>query len=141
MPLMTNIFPQSEVRVVYWVGFGEEFGDAMTHKLLDTETKKIIYRSAAKAQKSSTPSNRLASHGWEGFSSTGSSEDQSTPGSPVGPSEVSSSRPEPLQSSSLLEMMMIHLGPSHCLHLPPKTSLGGHSIYLLKKMGRDKEPR
>ena len=37
-------FPsESEERAGYWVGFGEHCGDAMTHKLVDHETQKIIY--------------------------------------------------------------------------------------------------
>ena len=40
-------FPsESEERAASWVGFGEHCGDAMTHKLLDKITQKIIYRSA-----------------------------------------------------------------------------------------------
>ena len=36
-------FPsESEERAGYWVGFGEHCGDALTHKLLDHETQKII---------------------------------------------------------------------------------------------------
>ena len=38
----------SEERAARWVGFGEHVGDALTHKHLDDETKKILYRSAVK---------------------------------------------------------------------------------------------
>ena len=49
-------FPsESEERAGYWVGLGEHCGDAMTHRLLDHETQKIIYRSAVRPKKSSTP--------------------------------------------------------------------------------------
>ena len=42
-------FPsESEERAAFWVGFGEHCGDAMTHKLLDKITQKIIYRSAVR---------------------------------------------------------------------------------------------
>ena len=59
-------FPsESEERDVYWVGFGEHCGDAMTCKLLDHETQKFIYRSAVTPQKSSTPNHSLAPHGGE----------------------------------------------------------------------------
>ena len=35
-------FPsESEERAGYWVGFGEHYGDAMTHKILDHETQKL----------------------------------------------------------------------------------------------------
>ena len=39
-----NFPSEREARAGYWVGFGEHCGDAMTHKLLDHETQKIIYR-------------------------------------------------------------------------------------------------
>ena len=56
-------FPsESEERAACWVGFGDHCGDAMTHNLLDHETQKIIYRSAVRPQKSSTPNHRLAPH-------------------------------------------------------------------------------
>ena len=59
-------FPsESEERAGYWVGFGEHCGDTMTHKLLDHENQKIIYRIAVRRQKSSTPNHRLAQHGGE----------------------------------------------------------------------------
>ena len=59
-------FPsESEERAGYWVGFGEHCGDAMTHKILDHDTQKIIYRSAVRPKKSSTPNHRLAPHGGE----------------------------------------------------------------------------
>ena len=38
----------SDERAAHWVGFGEHVGDALTHKLLDDDTKKIIYRSAVR---------------------------------------------------------------------------------------------
>ena len=38
----------SEERAARWVGFGEHVGDALTHKLLDDDTKKILYRSAVR---------------------------------------------------------------------------------------------
>ena len=59
-------FPsESEERAGYWVGFGEHCGDAMTHKILDHDTQKIIYRSAVRPNKSSTLNHRLAPHGGE----------------------------------------------------------------------------
>ena len=59
-------FPsESEERAGYSVGFGEHCGDAMIHKLMDHKTQKIIYSSAVRPQKSSTPSHRLAPHGGE----------------------------------------------------------------------------
>ena len=59
-----NFPSESEERAGYWVGFGEHCGHAMTHcghamthKILDHDTQKIIYRSAARPKKSSTPNN------------------------------------------------------------------------------------
>ena len=83
-------FPsESEGRAGYWVGFGEHCGDAMTHKLLDHETQQIIYRSAVRPKKPSTPNHRLAPHGGEVSTSSDPSEDKITSGSPLGHSEVS----------------------------------------------------
>ena len=79
----------SEERAAYWVDFGEHCGNGITHKFLDTETLKLIYRSAVRYQQSSTPNHRLAPHGGEVSSSTGSSAAQNTPGSPVVPPESS----------------------------------------------------
>ena len=36
----------SEHEHAFWVGFGEHVGDAITHKLLDSSSNKILYRSA-----------------------------------------------------------------------------------------------
>ena len=37
-------FPSTnEEKHAYWVGFGEHVGDAITHKLLDSSSNKIIY--------------------------------------------------------------------------------------------------
>ena len=84
-------FPsESEERAGYWVGFGEHCGDAMTHKILDQDTQKIIYRSAVRPQKSSTPNHRLAPHGGEVSTSSDHSEDKNSSGSPTGSPEGSS---------------------------------------------------
>ena len=72
--LSTNLCPmshdqhfpsESEERAAYWVGFGEHCGGAMTHKFVDHETQKVIYRGPVRPQKSSTPNHRLAPHGGE----------------------------------------------------------------------------
>ena len=55
----------SEERAVRWVGFGEHVGDALTHKLLDDDTKKILYRSAVRPSDSAHPRKRLVSDGGE----------------------------------------------------------------------------
>ena len=81
-------FPsESEERASYWVGFGEHCGDAMTHKILDHDTQKIIYRSAVRPKKSSTPNHRLAPHGGEVSASSDPSEDKISSGSPLGDPE------------------------------------------------------
>ena len=44
-------FPsESEERAEFWAEFGEHCGDAMTHKLLDEITQKIIYIEAQYSQ-------------------------------------------------------------------------------------------
>ena len=46
MHLTTNpLFPLVK-KHGFWVGFSEHVGDAITHKLLDSSSNKIIYRSA-----------------------------------------------------------------------------------------------
>ena len=83
-------FPsESEERAGYWVGFGEHCGDAMTHKILDQDTQIIIYRSAVRPKKSSTPNHRLAPHGGEVSASSDPSEDKISSGSPLGAPEGS----------------------------------------------------
>ena len=84
-------FPsESEERAGCWVGFGEHCGDAMTHKILDHDTQKIIYRSAVRPKKSSTPNHRVAPHGGEVTASSDPSEDKISSGSPIGSPEASS---------------------------------------------------
>ena len=56
----------------------------MTHKILDHDTQKIIYRSAVRPKKSSTPNHRLAPHGGEVSASSDPSEDKISSGSPLG---------------------------------------------------------
>ena len=59
----------------------------MTHILLDHETQKIIYGSAVRPKKSSTPKYRLAPNGGEVSPSSDPSGDKISSGSPQGPSE------------------------------------------------------
>ena len=81
-------FPsENEERAGYWVGFGKHCGDAITHKLMNHETEKIIYRSAVRPKKSSTPNHRLAPHGGEVSASSDYSEDKISSRSPLGPSD------------------------------------------------------
>ena len=85
-----NFPSESEERAGYMVGFVEHCGDAMTHKILDHDTQKIIYRSAVRPKKSSTPNHRLAPHGGEVSASSDPSEDKISSGSPLGTPESSS---------------------------------------------------
>ena len=55
----------SEERAAHWVGFGEHVSDALTHKLLDDETKKILYRSAVRPSDSAHPNKILLPDGGE----------------------------------------------------------------------------
>ena len=117
-----NFPSESEERAGYWVGFGEHCdGDAMTHKIIDHDTQKIIYRSAVRPKKSSTPNHRLAPYGGEVSASSDPSEDKISSGSPLGYPEGSSPNRRPLQSSSGPEMKIIYLDPSLCLPLTPVT--------------------
>ena len=79
-----NFLSESEERAGYWVGFGEHCGDAMTHKIL---IPRIIYRSAGRPKKSSTPNHRLAPHGGEVSASSDPSQDKISSGSPHGSPE------------------------------------------------------
>ena len=55
----------SEERAAQWVGFGDHVGDALTHKLLDDDTKKILYRSAVRPSDSAHHNKRLVPDGGE----------------------------------------------------------------------------
>ena len=130
-------FPsESEERAGYWVGFGEHCGDAMTHKILDHDTQKIIYRSAVRPKKSSTPNHRLAPHGGEVSTSSDPSEDKISMDHHLDPQKVPHRNRRPLQSSSGPEVTRIHLDPSLCLHLTLVTSLVGLSYFHLRRMER-----
>ena len=94
-----NFTTESEERAGNWVGFGEHCGDAMTHKILDHETQKIIYRSAVKPKKSSTPNDRLAPHGGEVSASSDPSEDKFPLDHQLDPQKVPHRNRRPLQSS------------------------------------------
>ena len=87
-----NFPSESEERAGYWVGFGEHCGDAMTHKILDHDTQKMIYRSAVRRKEPSTPNHRLAPHGEEVSATSDPSEDKLFSGSPLGSPEGYSSK-------------------------------------------------
>ena len=63
--LLYTFYPESEERAAFWVGFGEHCGDAMTHKLLDKITQKIIYRSTVRPITKANPIHRLEVDGGE----------------------------------------------------------------------------
>ena len=68
-------FPsESEERAAFWVRFGEHCGDAMTHKLLDKITQKIIYRSAVRPITKSNHNHKFDIDGGESGASMGTSE-------------------------------------------------------------------
>ena len=55
-------FPStSEEKHAFWVGFGEHVGDAIAHKLLDSSSNKIIYRSAVHPADDIHPNKHLLS--------------------------------------------------------------------------------
>ena len=59
-------FPsESKERAPFWERFVEHCADAMTHKLLDNITQKIIYRSAVRPITKSNPNHRLTEEGGE----------------------------------------------------------------------------
>ena len=67
-------FPsEMKERAALWVGFGEHYGDAMTHKLLDKITQKIIYRSVVRQISKSNPNHRLTEDGGKASTSKQSS--------------------------------------------------------------------
>ena len=115
-------FPsESEERIGYWVGFGGHCGDAMTYKLLDHATQNIIYRSAVRPQKSSTPNHRLAPQGGEVSTSSDPSEDKVPLDYPWAAQKVPHQTRRLLKSSSGPEMKRIHLDPSQCILLTQQT--------------------
>ena len=90
-------FPsESKERAAFSVGFGEHYGDAMTHKLLDMITLKIICRSAVRPVTKSNPNHRLTEDGGEA----------STLNNQVQKSQLSLSDQD--------RMMLIHLTSSLC---------------------------
>ena len=115
-------FPsESEERAGYWVGFGEHCGDAMTYKILDHDTQKIIYRSAVRSKKSSTPNHRLAPHGGEVSHLLTLLKIKFPLDHHLDIQKVPHRNRRLLQSSSGREMKRIYLDPSLCLPLTPVT--------------------
>ena len=119
-----NFPSESEERAGYWIGFGEHCADAMMNKILHQYTQKLVYRSAVRPKKSSTPNHRLAPHGGEVSASSDPSEDKISSQSPLGSPEGSPPNQKALQSSSGPETKRIHLDPSLCLPLDPSDLIG-----------------
>ena len=116
-----NFPSESEERPGYWVGFGEHCGDAMTHKILDHDTQKIIYRSAVRPKKSSTPNHRLDHMEGRFLHLLSILKIKFPLGHHLDTQKVHHRNRRPLQSSSGPEMKRIHLDPSLCLPLTPVT--------------------
>ena len=116
-------FPSaSEERAGYWVGYGEHCGDAMTHKILDQDTQKIIYRSAVRPKKSSTPNHRLAPHGEEVSASSDPSENAISCASPLG--APGSSSPEQKAPTVCITQKIIYRSAVR----PKKSSTPNHRL-------------
>ena len=97
-------FPsESEERAAFWVGFGEHCGDAMTHKLLDKITQKIIYRSAVRPLTKSNPNHRLTEDGGEARTSKGEANTSKEPSSKI-PTVLIRSRQDDDDSSHIRHM-------------------------------------
>ena len=109
----------------------------MTHKSLYHEAQKIIYRSAFRPQKSSTPNHRVEPHGREVSSSIGSSEAQNTLGSPLGPPEGYSTKKSPTV------FIRSRDDPSGSKPMPTfdPEDLVGRTFLLLRKMVKDIEQK
>ena len=135
-------FPsESEERAGYWVGFGEHCGDAMTHKILDHDTQKIIYRSAVRPKKSSTHHHRLGPHGGEVSASSDPSEDKISSGSPLGSPEGSS----PIQKApTVFIRLRDEENPSGSKSVPtfdPSDLIGRTFLLPPEENGSEIEPR
>ena len=113
----------------------------MTHKILDHDTQKIIYRNAVRPKKSSTPT--IGLHHMEGrflhlltllkikFPLDHHLNHKKDP----------HRNRRPLQTSSGTGMKRIHLDRSLCLPLTPVTYMVEHSYFQLRRMGRGIVPR
>ena len=104
----------SEERAVHWVGFGEHVGDALTHKLLDDDTKKILYRSAVRPSDSAHP---MPTSNWYQM-------------------EGRAPRPPNQLSLSALGKMIVNLLPNSCQNTTLMIILGGPSYS--QRMNKEK---
>ena len=128
-------FPSdSEERSGSWVGFGEHCADSLTHMVLDTETLKIIYRSALRPRSSKDPNKRLVDAGGE--------EDHQPHSRPPNiqlqcQMVRSQLNQPPVLSTSNQGMMMVQPQASLCQSSTLMTLLEGPFYYPLESMGRD----
>ena len=124
-------FPsESEERAAFWVGFGEHCGDAMTHKLLDKITQKIIYRSAVRPITKSNPNHRLDKDGGESGAS----------GASMGSSEGSKPTKTPNVPTVFIRSRQDDAGRSIIKPMPefdPDNIIGRTVLLPPQKMGRD----
>ena len=106
----------SEERAARWVGFGEHVGDALTHKLLDDDTKKILNRSAVRPSDSAHPNKCLVSDGGE------SSQTPTNQLSLSGLGKIIVNLlPNPWQNTTL---MILLVGPSYSQRMNKEKGLG-----------------
>ena len=87
----------------------------MTHKILDHDTQKTIYRSTVRPKKSSTPNHRLAPHEGEVSASSDPSEDKISSGLPPGSPEGYSPKQE---APTVLSMSRDEENPSGSKPMP-----------------------
>ena len=105
----------SEERAARWVGFGDHVGDALTHKLLDDDTKKILYRSPVRPSESANPNKRLVPDG-------GESSQTPNPLSLSGLGKmIVNLLPNPWQNTTL---MILLAGPSYSQRMKKEKGLG-----------------
>ena len=110
---------EREERAGYWVGFGENCGDAMTHKILDHDTQKI----EVLLDPRSLPLPSIGLHHMEGrfLHLLTLLKKKILQDHRLNPQKVPHQNRRPLQSSSGPERKRIHLDPSLYLPLTPVT--------------------
>ena len=106
----------NEERAAHWVGLEEHVGDAITKKLLDDETKIILYRSPVRPSDSAHPNKRLVPDGGR------------TP------------RPPNQLSLSGLGKIIVNLLPNPCLNTTLMILLTGPSYFPRMNRGKGLEP-
>ena len=59
LPMISISLLELKQHAAFWVGFAEDCGDSHTHMVLDTDTFKIIYRSAIRFRTLKNPNQSL----------------------------------------------------------------------------------